>query len=63
MTAEAILVLIDDGGDDGDSVVGSDAGDVFLRNSNLRRRRKRIHLLGAVSVVAVDACGMAIVVE
>ena len=63
MAAEAVLVLIDDGGDDGDSVVGADAGGIFLGDAVLRRRREDVDLSGAMSVVAIDAGGMAIIVE
>ena len=63
VAAQAILILINGGGKRADTVGGADAGDVFLRDADEGRRREDANLLGAVRVVAIDASGMAVVVE
>ena len=63
VAAQAVLILIDRGRKHAGSVAGVDAGDVFLRDANERRKRKYSDHLGPMSIVAVHAGGMTVVVE
>src|SRR5271155_2222081 len=63
MTPEAVLVLIDGRVKNGRTVGGADASDVLLRNANERRHGKRSDLGRSMSVVAIDASCMAVVIE
>ncbi len=64
MAAQAGFILIDGGDEDGDSVEGADAGGTLLRGTHCRRRSIRNSFrVSGVGVVAVDAGGVAVVVQ
>src|SRR5664280_2975591 len=63
VATQTIFVLIDGRIKDGYAVRGTDSGNPTLRHANGRRRREDSHLVGRMSVVAVRARGMPVVVQ
>ena len=63
MATEAVLILIDRGLEHAGSVAGVDARNVFLGDADQGRNGKYANLFGAVRIVAVNAGGVAVVVQ
>jgi len=63
VAAQAVLILINGGGEHGHAVRGADPGHVLLRDANERCRWKHTHRLRAVARVAIHARGMAVVLS
>ena len=63
MATEAVLILIDCGLEHAGSVAGVDARNVFLGDADQGRNGKYANLFGAVRIVAVNAGGVAVVVQ
>ncbi len=63
MAAQTNLILVHRRRNHADPVAGADSGHVLLRHPNLRSRRRPLHRLRSVPVVAVHAAGMTIIVQ